>query len=67
MWNKLHFEKLNNLYSSPSIVRGIISRRMRWADYVARIGRRAVYTGLYVCIYVCMCMYVCMYAYNKRS
>jgi hypothetical protein len=27
-WRKLHNEKLNDLYSSPNIVRGIKSRRM---------------------------------------
>ena len=30
-------EELNNLYSSPNIVRVIKSRRMRWAWYVARM------------------------------
>ena len=30
-WRKLHNEELNNLYSSPTIVRVIKSRRMRWA------------------------------------
>ena len=37
-WTKLHNEELNNLYSSPNIVRVIKSRRMRWAGYVARMG-----------------------------
>jgi hypothetical protein len=31
MWRKLHNEELHNLYSSPSIIRIIKSRRMRWA------------------------------------
>jgi hypothetical protein len=35
---KLHNEELHNLYSSPSIIRMIKSRRMRWAGYVARMG-----------------------------
>jgi len=40
-------EELNNLYSSPSIVRVIKSRRMRWAGNVARIGEgRGVYKVL---------------------
>ena len=34
---KLHKEDLNNLYSSPSIVRVVKSRRMRWAGHVARM------------------------------
>jgi hypothetical protein len=37
-WRKLHNEELNNLYSSPNIVRVIKSRRMRWAWHVARMG-----------------------------
>jgi hypothetical protein len=34
---KLHNEELNDLYCSPSIVRVIKSRRMRWAGHVARM------------------------------
>ena len=37
-WKKLHNEELNNLYSSPNIVRAIKSRRMRWVGHVARMG-----------------------------
>ena len=36
-WRRLHNE-LNDLYSSPNIVRVIKSRRMRWAGHVARMG-----------------------------
>jgi hypothetical protein len=36
-WRKLHNDELNNLYSSPSIVRVIKSRRLRWAGHVARV------------------------------
>ena len=37
-WKKLHNEVVNDLYSSPNIVRVIKSRRMRWAGHVARMG-----------------------------
>jgi hypothetical protein len=37
-WRRLHNEELNNLYSSPTIIRVIKSRRMRWAGHVARMG-----------------------------
>jgi hypothetical protein len=33
-----HNEELNNLCSSPNIVRVVKSRRMRWAGHVARMG-----------------------------
>jgi hypothetical protein len=43
-WRKLHTEELHNLYSSPSTIRIIKSRRMRWAEHVARMGeKRNVY------------------------
>ena len=35
-------EELNDLYSSPNIVRVIKSRRMRWARHVARMGEERV-------------------------
>jgi hypothetical protein len=35
---KLHNEELHNLYSSPSVIRIIKSRRMRWLGHVALIG-----------------------------
>jgi hypothetical protein len=35
---KLHNEALRDLYFSPSIIRIIKSRRMRWAGHVARMG-----------------------------
>jgi hypothetical protein len=33
-WRKLHNEELHDLYSSPSIIRIMKSRRMRWAGHV---------------------------------
>jgi hypothetical protein len=35
---KRHNEELHDLYSSPSIVRVIKARRMRWVGHVARMG-----------------------------
>jgi len=37
-WRKLHNEELRDLYSLPSIVRVVKSRRMRWAGHVACMG-----------------------------
>jgi hypothetical protein len=39
-WRKLHNEELHNLCSSPSILRIIELRRMRWAVHIARIGEK---------------------------
>jgi hypothetical protein len=39
-WRKLHNEKLRDLYSSPSIIRIIKSKRMRWAGHVDRMGEK---------------------------
>jgi hypothetical protein len=36
-WRKRHNEELNDLYSSPNIVRVIKSRRMRWAQNAPKI------------------------------
>ena len=44
-WRKLHNEELNDLNSSPNIVRMIKSRGKRWAGHVARMGER---TGVYM-------------------
>jgi hypothetical protein len=44
-WRKLHNEELHNLYSSPSIIRMIKSRRMRLTGHVARMGRRGMHIG----------------------
>jgi hypothetical protein len=38
-WRKLHNEELHGLYSSPSIIRGIKARMMRWAGHVASMGK----------------------------
>ena len=46
-WRKLRNEELNDMYYSPSSVRLIKSRKMRWAGHVARMGeRRGVYRVL---------------------
>jgi len=43
-WRKLRNEKLNDLFSSPNVVRVIRSRRMGWHGHVARVGKSR---GLY--------------------
>jgi len=37
---RLYKEELNDLYSSPNIVRVIELRRMRWAGHVARMEKK---------------------------
>jgi hypothetical protein len=44
-WRRLHNKELHALYSSPSIIRVIKSRRLRWEGHVARMGRGDVHTG----------------------
>jgi hypothetical protein len=39
-WRKLYNKELRDLYSLPSIIRIIKSRRMKLAVYVARMGRK---------------------------
>jgi hypothetical protein len=42
---KLHKEELYKLYSSPSIIRMMKSRRMRLTGHVTRMGRRGMHMG----------------------
>jgi hypothetical protein len=44
-WRKLHNEELRDLYSSPSIIRIIKARKMRWVRHVAQMGRRGTRIG----------------------
>jgi expansin (peptidoglycan-binding protein) len=44
-WRKLHKEELHNFYSSPSILRVIKSRRMRWEVHVARMREKGMHIG----------------------
>jgi hypothetical protein len=47
-WSKLHNEELRDLYSLPSIIRMIKSRRMKWEGPVARMGeKRNAYRSLW--------------------
>jgi hypothetical protein len=39
---KLHNEELHNLHSSPSIIRMIKSRTIRWTGHVARTGDKKI-------------------------
>jgi hypothetical protein len=42
-WRKLHNEEIHDLYSSPSIIRTLKVKRMRWAGHAARKEKRNVY------------------------
>jgi hypothetical protein len=44
-WRKLHNEELHILYSSPSIIKQIKLRRMRWAGHVARMREERTCAG----------------------
>jgi hypothetical protein len=39
-WRYIHNEELHNFYSSPSIIRMIQPRRMRWAGHVTQMGAK---------------------------
>jgi hypothetical protein len=43
-WRKLHDEGLNDLYSSPNVIRMIKSRWMTSAGRVAHVGKREMHT-----------------------
>jgi hypothetical protein len=45
-WRKLRNEELDDLCSSPNIVRVVKPGRMRWTGHVARMGGRRVYRVL---------------------
>jgi hypothetical protein len=38
-WRRLHSEELHNLYASPKNIRVIKSRRLRWVEHVALMGK----------------------------
>jgi hypothetical protein len=37
-WRKFHSGELDNLYSSPTVIKHIKSRRMGWVEHVACMG-----------------------------
>jgi hypothetical protein len=45
-WRKLHNDELHDLYCSPTTV-SVMKPRMRWEEYVARMGRGEVCTGFW--------------------
>jgi hypothetical protein len=62
-WRKLRNEELHNLYSSPSIIRMIKSRRMRWeeqdVDNIKKFKDDEMGRAYTVCVCVCVC--VCLW------
>jgi hypothetical protein len=38
-WRRLHNEELHNLYASPSTIRVIKWRRIRWVGHLALMGK----------------------------
>jgi len=48
VWRRLHNEELNDLYSSPNIVRVITLKRMGWAGHVTRMGEERGAYGVLV-------------------
>jgi hypothetical protein len=46
-WRRLNNEELNDLYSSPNMIRVTKSRRLRWAGHVARMSRGEEHTGFW--------------------
>jgi len=47
-WRRIHNKELYDLYSSPNIIHGIKSRRMRWVGHVARTGDEEANTGFWL-------------------
>jgi hypothetical protein len=47
-WRKLHYKKLHNLYSSPSIIRMITSGRMIWVGHIPRLWEKRNAYGILV-------------------
>jgi hypothetical protein len=46
-WRKLHNVELSDLYPSPNIIQVFTLRKMRWAGYVACMGRGVVHAGFW--------------------
>jgi len=44
-WRRLHYEEFYDLYSSSNIIWLLKSRRMRWAENLARMGAGEVHRG----------------------
>jgi hypothetical protein len=47
-WRKLHNDEIHSLYSSLNIVRMSKSRRLRWAEHVASMGKVEVFKGFWL-------------------
>jgi hypothetical protein len=46
-WRRVNSEELHNFFSSSLIALVINARRLRWADFVARMEKKEMYTGFW--------------------
>jgi hypothetical protein len=44
-WRELHNEELHNLYSLPTMIGMLKSRRITWEGHIAGMGRRGMHVG----------------------
>jgi hypothetical protein len=69
-WRKLHNEELRDLYSSPSLIRIMKARRMKWAWHIERMRRRGTRVTLSLVsreMQVFNSVYLAFHSYSRNS